>query len=90
VLPEPLGFTAMQSIHIRINSSLSSTLKKSWIRLWRKCIFITMASYFRCNFNTVLHLCSGGSSGGSLGQMSHPKPVAPLCHKCASFWCPWM
>jgi len=27
-------FTAMQSVHIRMNLSLSPPLKKSWIRLW--------------------------------------------------------
>jgi len=29
-----LVFTDMQSVHIRMNSSLSPPLKKSWIRLW--------------------------------------------------------
>jgi len=27
-------FTAMQSVHTWMNSSLSPPLKKSWIRLW--------------------------------------------------------
>jgi len=55
-------FTAMQSLHIRMNSSLSPPIKKSWMRLWRQCVYyypilscflkMTFISDYCCSFKS--------------------------------------
>ena len=56
-----------------------------WVTKWQG---VSFGSGYRSADN------SGGSRGGSLGQLSPqtsvaPPWMAPLCHKCAPFWCPW-
>jgi len=49
---------------------------------------ISVRLVFDCDFEDAL-LTVADPGGKSLGNCPPQTSVAPLCHKCAPFWCPW-